>query len=401
MQQKSAGRILLALLCGATLFLSACSDTPTEINSVGGSLTEQNILTRDTTFLLTSSASFKQVVPMDSSYGYYGTSDNSTDLVGRNKGYTAYTVLRFSATSIPDRDTINVVSAKLTLHLISWFGDSSASFGFTVHKITTGWSQQGLVWDSVQAGFYESGIVRGSYSGTVEADTQIISVDLDTSMVREWMQPTTISSYGILLAPTPSTNVIRGINASSFDSTSYWPTLEVIAENIAGTVRDTTTFIYGIDTFVGNLDNLVTNPALLYLQSGVVYRSKLTFDVSTIPRGTLISSADLMLVRDPASSSASKFIAAPLALANVLLSESSLLSFESGSSSAEQVGTTDTFKIDLRHAVQLWLRGNNYGVLLRAPSWSEFNSNASIAFYNQNATTEALRPKLKVKCIIP
>ena len=393
-------RTMGTLLWAFALLLPACTDTPTAITSVGGSLLEDNLNLRDTTFTAASATSFRQTLPMDSSLTLYGFRNNTVDLVGRSGNYTAYTALWFPPSVMPERDTINVLSATLTLRLVSWYGDSAGTFAFTTHKITQGWTQGGLTWDSVQTGFFESGIVRGSYTGRVEADTQTVAVTLDTSMVREWFQSETISSYGILMVPTPSSSVVRGINALESDSTSLWPTLQVIAQNTAGTVLDTTTYYYGYDTFVGNVENLATDPTLLYVQSGIVYRSRLTFDVSSIPRSALINTAELTLVRDPSSSRASKFSAAPLVVAHVLESETDYLAFEFTPWSAGQQEATDTFRVDLRHAVQVWIKHNNYGVLLRAGTANEFDGFDLITFFGQTAVNEAVRPKLRVKYII-
>ncbi len=388
------------LLFAIAIMVPACSDTPTALTSVGEGLIQDAVNIRDTTLQVVSDTSFRQTVPMDSSVSLFGFRGNVVELVGKTGNYTAYTALQFPPSVMPNRDTINVISATLNLRMVSWYGDSSGTCAFTVHKILQGWTQQRLTWDSVQAaGFYESGIVRGSYSGPVESDTQVVSVDLDTAMVREWIQNSSYTSYGILLVPAASASVVRGINSFEQDSTSFWPSLRVIAQNTAGTTLDTTVYQYGFDTFVGNVENLTPGPALLYVQAGIVYRSKLTFDVSSIPRGSLISSAELMLVRDALSSRVSKFSPAPLAVANVLFSDTDYLSFESQSSSAEQVGTTDTFRIDLRHAVQSWIKQNNYGILLRASTANEFNGFSLITFFNRTAANPAVRPTLRVKYI--
>jgi hypothetical protein len=399
-QRPSLLRSLGILLFALVVLFPACTDTPTAITSVGGSLIEDNFFVRDTTLQVDTAASFRQTVPMDSSLTLFAYPDNVVELVGKAGKYTAYTALQFPPSVVPNRDTINVLSATLTLRMVSWYGDSSGTCAFTIHKITQGWTQQRLTWDSVQTGFYESGIVRGSYSGPVDADTQVIAVELDTSMVREWIQNATYTSYGILLVPTASATVVRGINSFENDSTSFWPSLRVVAQNVAGTTLDTTDYQYGIDTFVGDVENLTTDPALLYIQAGIVYRSRLTFDVSSIPRGSLISSAELTLVRDPSTSRPSKFSAAPLVFAHVLNSETDYLSFESQSSSAQQVETTDTFRVDLRHAVQAWIKQNNFGILLRANTANEFNGFDLITFFNQIAANDAVRPKLRVKYII-
>lgn len=393
-RSRYPGRTANAFLLVAALTLAACSETPTETDSVGAVLVPNTLSIRDTSLSAGSWATFKQTVPMDSATDAFGYKVNITDLVGRTGHATANAAINF--TSLPNRDTIQVLSATLTLRLVSWFGDSAGTFACTAHKILTGWTASGLTWDSVQTGFYESGIIRGSYGGRVEADTQVISLQLDTAIVREWLQPSTITSNGILLVPSQTTSVVRGINAFGYDSTQFWPTLTVICRNTAGTVLDTTQYTSGIDTFVGTVDDIATNTALMYLQSGVAYRSTLQFDVSGIPRGALINTAELRLVRDPSASRISKFSGSPQFSVHVLLSGSDYTMFENDPVVASQVEATDTFAVDIRHAVQIWLKGSNSGLLLRATDLSEFNSFDRYALHGPSAQNEAVRPRLKI-----
>jgi hypothetical protein len=380
----------MAIAFALAVMFAACSDTPTESNSVGDSLLSKNLVVRDTTLQSVASTSFRKYTPMDS----------RVNLVGHHGNYSAYTALQFFSSGFPNRDTIQVVSATLKLRLVSWFGDSTGTFAFDVHKVTQSWAQQTLQWDSIQTGFYESSVVRGSYSGGIVADTEFISVSLDTSMVREWLQPATVTSYGIILVPTTSCSIVRGINEFDYDSTQYYPTLLVIARNNAGTVQDTATYASGGDTFAGNIDDLSSNPSLLYLQAGVVYRSTIKFDVSGIARGSLIQSAELLLVRDPATTILTKFSGDPAISAHVLMGTDSS-NFEASSTTGQQVSGTDTFSVDLRHAVQLWIKGPNYGLLLRTTSLKEFESFDLYTFHTQAAASPAVRPRLKIRYVFP
>ncbi len=387
-------RLLRCSICTTTtvlavaLALGACSEIPTENNSVGETLISKNVVIHDTTIAPTGNSTFRQYVPMDS----------RMDLVGRTGNYTALTALQF--TGLPERDTIQVVSATLTLRLVSWYGDSTGTLAFNVQKITQSWSQTTLQWDSIQTGFYESGPIRGSYTGQVLADTQVINVALDTSMVRAWLQQALGTTYGIMLVPTTSCTVVRGINAFDYDSTQFYPTLQVIAQNPAGTVRDTNSYTLGVDTFVGNIDNLASNQSLLYLQAGVVYRSTLSFDVSGIPRGAVIDTAQLSLVQDLSTTRVSKFSGTPTIEAHIFTAAGNNSSFEVSSTTGQQVNATDTFSVDLRHAVQVWIKGLNYGLLLRVSSATEYTSCDLYTFYDQAAASTALRPRLRIKYVV-
>lgn len=369
--------------------VSSCGDTPTEVNSVGGPLFGNNVLIRDTTLQAVGSSSVKTILAMNS----------MVNLIGRSGNYQASAALQFYPAYFPSRDTIRVLSAALTLRFVSWYGDSLGSLAFTVYRITQTWNQSTFTLDSVQTGFYESTPARGSYAGPVHADTQSIAVNLDTSMVREWFQTstsTTTTKYGIMLVPSQNSSVVRGFASFESDSAAAFPTLQVIALGNSGTVTDTTTYTLGQDTFFGSIDNLNTNPALLYLQSGVVYRSTIQFDVSRIPRGAVINSSTLYLVRDASTSKVARFSGNPTFSAHVLTARGDNALFEIGSTSGQRIASTDTFAVDTRHAVQVWIRGPNYGLLLRTTTISEFASFDLYTFFDQAATNPVVRPRLKV-----
>jgi hypothetical protein len=371
----------------------ACSEDPTEENALVAPLPLVGVAVRETTITATSGSSFKRVLPMN----------GSINLVGRSGNYTAIGAFAFYSNYFPARDTVNVLSARLSLRAASFFGDSTAPFGFTVHRISRSWTAGGVTWDTVQTGFYDAATVRGTYTGGVGEDTQRIVVELDTTMVREWLKTEdTDTRYGFVLVPTPGTNVVRGFTAFEADSSKDLPTLEIIAQNVAGTVRDTSTYSLGIDTFVGNNDAVIASNALLYLQAGVLYRSLVNFDVSFIPRGSTVHLAELQLQRDPSTSKLNRFSGDASIAAHVMLADSATGTFSTtGSTGAVKTGTSDTYVADVYGTVQSWVRGSNYGLLLRVYGDQEFGSFDLFTFHNVGATNAALRPRLRILYSIP
>jgi hypothetical protein len=329
--------------------------------------------------------------------------DGRTNLIGRFGGYTAYGLVQFYSSYIPQRDTVIVVSATLNLRAETWFGDSSASFGFNVYEINRSWGQTTFRWDSIGSNFYNSdpGSVRGTFSGTVQQDTQWVSVNLDTAMVRRWLRPLTFSNnYGVILIPTQNTNVVRGMHAFEFGVDTLYPRLTVIARNVSGTTIDTTSYKIGQDTFVGNIDNLNTNPELIYVQSGVSYRGLLKFDCSSIPRGAIINQAQLVLQYSPAASRINRFTIDSSIVVHSLLSTTDYSQFELfGVRATTSLSSSARFVFDIRHQAQNWIRDQslNYGLVLRTTNASEFSSFDLFAFYNEAAQDSTKRPRLLVK----
>lgn len=392
--QKGRGKTFLiyaACLTLTVIALSSCSEEPTLLNSPDpSSFVHADVIIRDTTLQPVADSTFKKALPM-----------NSRQLiVGRFGNYAPVSVLQF--VGLPVRDTIQVLSARMRLRAVSWFGTPGASVGFTIHRINKGWSPLTLTWDTVTAaGFYEETPVRGSYSGTVSADTEYVWIDLDTAMVRQWISSDTSSSvkrYGMILVPNAGGNLARGFaNFSSSDSGQYYPRLDVIARGVNAGVPDTTRDSVGFGTFVGNIDNLNSNPALLYVQAGVVYRSTMKFDVSGIPRGATVTSAELLLERDPGTSQLNKFTRDSVVSMHLLVSDT-LTSEGIATYGRRKAGTSYTFSFDARHVVQSWIRGPNHGLLLRV--YDEFNNLDLYTFNGRRATDETKRPRLSIKYVI-
>ncbi len=370
------------------LMVLGCSDEPTLENSLTAPVPFAVYVFRDTTIPAIGDTTGRFGIPMNSTY----------NLVGRDGAYSAHLLMGFYGNLFPQRDTIQVVSAIVRLRGATFSGDSSGTYGFTAHRIERGWSANTFTADSLTSGFYDPGIIRGRFSGTVGPDTQQISFDLDTAMVREWFSSSSTSNkYGFILVPTPESRLIRGFVSFETDSAQNLPTLEVIATNNSGSTRDTTKFNLGVDTFVGALDPFVPQPGLLYLQSGVVIRGALRFDVSFIPRGSTIHKAELLLQYDPATSRLNRFSGDTTLAAHVLQSETDLTKFAAASAPARRIpGTSTGYLADIRSAVQTWVKGPNYGILLRMGSSLEYSSLDLVTIRTRAASDPAQRPSLRI-----
>jgi hypothetical protein len=384
-RRQIPGLLITALTLAGMLLLAACSDDLTEATALRAAFVRKDVTIRDTTLGPVGTSAFRVRLGMN----------GRLNQLGRSGGYEAQTLLQFLPAYFPQRDTVSVISARLTLRLEGWFGDSTGTLAFTVHKITQEWRAPTARWDSLPA---FDATVRGTYSGTVTADTQQISLDLDTAMVREWLNKSTYTQWGIILVPTPGCTAVRGVHIFEYDSLKYYPTLQIIARNASGTVQDTATYDAGVDTFVGNVDEPVPSTERLFTQSGVVFRSRLRFDVSFIPRGAIISTAELTLVRDPGTCRLNRFTPDSLLLLGTLVSATDSARVDGTIASGKISGTAaDTVKFDIRRPVQLWLVGNNNGLLLRNSALNELSSFSLFSFYNEQALQTAARPRLRIR----
>jgi hypothetical protein len=379
--------LTLALACQ-----NGCSEDPTAENALGGNLSQNEFVVRETTLVSSSASVYRTAVPMN----------GPVNLVGRYQGYTAYTAVRFSPTLFPVRDTILVLSATLRLRAVSVFGDSNAAFGIQVHRIIVPWADS-IKWDNVQSGFYDP-IPMSTQSFPVGADTEDVLIRLDTAMVRQWfLQGSTTSpdsaKQGVMLLPAPGTGLVRGFNSFlySLDSAVHYPTLEVIAINRNGTVRDTTKYTTGTDTFTGNLEMFTPSPNLLYTQSGIVYRSRLQFDAGFIPRGSIVNQAELTLTQELGASllSTSAVRGSNIHLALPTAADSNAFAFTAVPSRIQDL-EPQRFLFTVTQQVQRWVRGPNDGLILRARDISEYGSFDRYAFYGSTHPDTTARPRLRV-----
>jgi len=387
--------VLVAALVLLALF-SGCSEEPTESNAIVSPGALKNYIFRDTTVYADTDASFRKYIPMD----------GAVNLLGQYNGYTALALIQFTPAYFPIRDTAVVYRAMLRLKTVSWFGDSAGTWSFNIYRVNRAWSPTTLTWDSVQlAGMYDQTVVRGTYMQGAAPDSQWVSIQLDTSMVRQWIASYTSTGdtkYGMILVPNAGSSTVRGVAQYSAD-TSLTPKLQIIAGNAAGTSLDTTDYTIAIDTFVGNVA-LPADPSLLYVQSGVVYRSALHFNLSFIPKASLISKAELLLDENTAASRLNRFSGMLTVTAHLMSSATDSASFDRFHFTTGGIASGTTFSIDARYLVQSWVKGPNYGVLLTATSLSDYLSSLDAesssfdlyAFASHRAANAAQRPRIHI-----
>lgn len=382
---KAASCIFLAALA------AGCSESITNPLTPGSGLVRNDVIIRDTTVVATGDSVFLLRVSPDSIL----LAPTQRNLLGKFDNYTALAAIRFYPTA---RDTISVLSAKLTLRMISRYGPSSGLFALNVHKILTDWDQRRLTWETANgSGFYESAVVRGRYSSTNNPDTQLVTIDLDTAMVREWYRSGQ-TSYGIMLVPGAASTVMRGFHAFDYDSTKFWPKLEVIATdaNRTGRFLDTTSLQIGADSYVANADPFPLHPERIYTQAGVFYRSILKFDVSALPRGAVITAAELLLEKDASLSKLQPFSPDPTPVVHAI-ARLDTLAFESlFSSGALKGSSTTTYAFNVRRQVQVWVNGFNRGLLLRQNLSNEINTLDLFVFYGSRSSDPTKRPRINI-----
>lgn len=378
------------LVCGLLSVLAlglGCSDEPT---SVGVGLLPPSDLVNIDSLTATSATS--------SSFRTYINNGRSGSnlLVGKFQGYESKLLIKFS--SIPDTlRTATALSTTVVLKPRYTFGDSLGTVSFEVHKMLQSWSESGVTWDSIPASSYDPA-VQGMFTGVV-ADSDSVAVNLSPSLVQSWFQAVadTQPIQGIILIPTNSSSTVRGF--SSFQSFINVPKLQVSFTK--GGVQNSFTLSLGEDASISNIDNLVTRTDLMYVQAGVSYRASVKFDVSKIPKNSVVHNALLELTIDRTSSRLNKQTIDSL-LAQ-FQTDSIAHAFEPQSvlgSRKNPQEQPDVYSFTITADVQRWVNnGQNNGIVLRA--FGEVDNLDLFTFYSPLAVNETLRPRLKVLYSVP
>jgi hypothetical protein len=362
-----------------------CNEEPTSVGI--GLLSSKDFVQVDTATVTTvSGTTFRKRI---------NTGSSSSIMVGKFQGYEARALLRFNG--IPDTlRSATVVSAYLILKANYRFGDPQGNISFSVNKMVQGWSEYGVTWDSISTASYVQ-TMTPPFSGAI-ADTDSVAISLDPSLMKDWFQAVADSHavYGIILVPTDASNKIVGFN--SFQSTDASKVPQLVVAFSTATVRDTLVLATGQDVYIANIDNLNSDPNLLYVQAGVAYRSMVKFDVSSIPSHVGIHQAVLELTLDRSTSilsSTSRFNSQ---------SVDSLLAFflvtsDSVSSSSYVLGhrlnpDSAIYSFAITSDVQQWINGKpNFGVQIEA--LAEIPKLDLFAFYLGSANA-SLPPRLRI-----
>ena len=396
--RRHAGFLLIASMTLPIGMMSlSCSEDATEANAIVSPVALKSFVFQEKDVYADTTAQFTRHIPMN----------GAVNLVGRALGCTAKTLIQFTPAYLPLRDTVSVLQATLWLKTVSWFGDSTATCSFNVYRVNASWGPSSLTWDSIGSGFADGpGSERGSLTIPAGPDTQWVGVPLDTSMVRVWLSTSLSadsSKFGIILVPTGSTgNIIRGFHQFSADTT-LTPRLTIIARG--PNTQDTNSYHTGIGTFVGNLDNPAPDPSLLYVQSGIVRRTVLHFNISSIPHGAFVNRATLRLNLVRGSSVLNRF-AGTLSVATHLLTNSTdTMSFDTYRLTRGTISSGDTMSVDVRYIVQSWIKGPNDGAVISTQSLSDYlntqdSEHSSLDLYVFSGITSATplfrRPRIHI-----
>ncbi len=384
-------RKLLFILIGLTSFIFySCNNNPT---SAGLGLLKNDYINvkqidSNTDSLKQISTNFKRSTPL-------GISSNI--LVGSNSNVQSSSLIQFSIVlddSVKQdllAGNVNVVSSNIYLYPVYTFGDTNSVMDFSVHKVLNSWNPNSIDGDNASSISFEQSDLS---SGRTFTDS-LVSFTMDNSVVTSWLKyasdtTTQPAVYGIYLIPSSNSKKVMGFQALSIGASNP-STLHVVLQK-PGVYQDTLTFypIQDASVVTGSLPNISSEE--FAVQGGLTVNSKLWFDVSSIPKNTVINRALLTLTIDSTASIVGTDLTSTLDVR--LFQDTVNITYDT-----TQVFTLarsgNTFQGDITNYVQSWIdTGNNLGILLQVTG-QEGNLDL-FAIKGSNAADRSARPRLQL-----
>ncbi len=357
-------KILISLLI-IFLFLaiSSCSDTPTDLGSelLNPDLIGVTVFDTQKDSAFQSSYSFKKVIKLGGA---------PRVLIGKTDNLTAHALFVFtfvisdSLKQLVKNDSLNILSAKVELTPDYVYGDSNATFDYSVHKINSEWVSASFTADSFLSAKFNYD--PADLSSNRNASDSLYTFDLNPNAVKDWLRNQADTSLaknnGILISPTPSTNKIVGFVAFN-PEISNDTKVKAVIQKVGTTRQDTITAYVLSDVHVIIGENTVP-PEKMIVQAGVVSNSYLYFDLSKIPDKAVVNYAKLSVVLDSLDSKFGSGYTNSLTAYLVTNSDSLKIDEASGESLLKN---GKRYEGNISSFVRYWLnQNNNQGIVIKA-----------------------------------
>jgi hypothetical protein len=321
-----------------------------------------------------------------------GSTRAGTTLIGAYQGIETRSALQFSGfTALAT--TVSIDSAVLSLAVNYRFKEPSGTLAFSVHEILSSWSQDSLAWaNTLDPAFASPGAAYRFLKNISPADT-FVTVHVD-SLVRKWVAAGLNAPNGLLLLPELlSTDIIAGSEPSVPLETR--PAIKIYYRTTpADTQQPALTLITSQRAFVATSPQPVA-PGKFFVQGGVSYRGRITFDSLAIPAHASITQAVLEVSLDGAASLTNTHTRDSLI---VHLLRKNLYPFDSlalGTLCLPAMnGSQKVYRATITPIIQQWIsREPNFGLVLRP--YGEFIAVDRFGIHGA-AAPQALRPKLTI-----
>ncbi len=336
---------------------------------------------------------------------YYVNTSGSTNLmVGKTGSYESKGLLKFT-NLIDTFDNSTVVSATLKMSYKNYYfpstmADSLAQISFDVNKIEQSLDFSTITYDSVNSSTFGT-TSQGNYTGIPTADSQEVTISLNTTMVNDWLKVAadtsySVKNYGIVLTPNNSSAAIKGFYAAATGvDDKDRPELEIIVTKNG--VTDTFSTISNGTISLSKTD-FAPSSETFNLQAGVSYVQVMKFDLSRMPQTATINDVQIFFSVDSLNSVISG--QTTKAIYSQYINDSAGLKTDITTFEGTPSGSGQYMMRMVRAGVsspfQRWLLGQtNYGLMLFAGGQA-LNLDRYV-LYKETASDPAKRPRVIIK----
>lgn len=336
---------------------------------------------------------------------YYVNTSGSTNLmVGKTGSYESKGLLKFT-NLIDTFDNSTVVSATLKMSYKNYYfpstmADSLAQISFDVNKIEQSLDFSTITYDSVNSSTFGT-TSQGNYTGIPTADSQEVTISLNTTMVNDWLKVAadtsySVKNYGIVLTPNNSSAAIKGFYAAATGvDDKDRPELEIIVTKNG--ITDTFSTISNGTISLSKTD-FAPSSETFNLQAGVSYVQVMKFDLSRMPQTATINDVQIFFSVDSLNSVISG--QTTKAIYSQYINDSAGLKTDITTFEGTPSGSGQYMMRMVRAGVsspfQRWLLGQtNYGLMLFAGGQA-LNLDRYV-LYKETASDPAKRPRVIIK----
>lgn len=364
-------RYLSCLLCVGFLmlvFLSSCSDDPT--SSGVGLIPKQDKISLDTLDSNEDNISLKtESYITDVNFG-----SSTRLLLGKYTGSQNQTVksnilVEFRVITLPDsisddvqNDSLNIISSKVKFSKDYVIGDDDQESFFSIKEIKSDWRGDEITRDSLENLNFGDEISPGDLT---ESDSTL-SFSIPENLSMQWLKSVddeeNYENHGIYLTPDASMAKMIGVRAIGTLNEEDFPTLELIVEK-PGSYQDTISFTSNWDAHIaeGSISQAEDH---LFIQGSIPVRTKMSFDLDSFDKGTVINQANLKLYYDDALSYKGQSLHDSIEVQFV--TDSADMTVESDDRTALLSRKEGYYAGDITSSVQKWINGEeNHGLRLR------------------------------------
>ncbi|MCK9279118.1 MAG: hypothetical protein M0P71_00615 [Melioribacteraceae bacterium] len=381
-------KILLLFIVGLLTF--GCSDDP---SSVGA-----NLISDGDKVAFDVLDSGEDQVKQTSNYYYTPQAFGSTSkvMVGATDEFTAYMLLKFdiyledSVIALIKNNGATVNKSWINFYPKYTAGNQNLKIALTAHEIEKSWALE-FDLDSLNTLPYKS---ENVISNLTDSDT-LLTCNLSLDLTKQWIDGVVNAddskNNGVIFVPQGKTK-IYGFNAISLFAASN-PTMYNIEIERPGKWKDTLQITPYLDNHVikGSKPNLDDR---LIVQSGYIVKGKLFFDLSSLPKPSIINKAiielslDSLMTKDGTPSSDSLVIYSMKDSSTNALTSDSVYNLLLTKSGTKYTG-------DITWLIQKIIEGSEYQGF-RLDLFDDSVAASRIVFYGSKYQDSAKRPRIKI-----